>query len=125
MQLLAPSLPRRHLLHQGLMQMIECRIFIREAPERNYHPPLLVGRLGDGQRFRRDELIWALASDGRSWHRRQDHDAWLTGKAGVELLRPAPDDLLRMWPVSKRVNKTGVGDDDPSLIEPFEASAKG
>jgi hypothetical protein len=125
MQLLAPSLPRRRLLHQGLMQMIDCRIFIREAPERNYHPPLLVGRLGDGQRFRRDELIWALASDGRSWHRRQDHDAWLTGKAGVELLRPAPDDLLRMWPVSKRVNKTGVGDDDPSLIEPFEASAKG
>jgi putative SOS response-associated peptidase YedK len=30
---------------------------------------------------------------------RQDHDAWLTGKAGVELLRPAPNDLLRMWPV--------------------------
>ena len=51
----------------------------------------------------------------------QDHEAWLTGKAGVELLRPAPDDLLRMWPVSKRVNKTGVGDDDPSLIEPVEA----
>jgi len=55
----------------------------------------------------------------------RDHEAWLTGKAGVELLRPAPNDLLRMWPVSKRVNKTGVGDDDPSLIEPFEASAIG
>jgi putative SOS response-associated peptidase YedK len=25
-----------------------------------------------------------------------DLDAWLTGKAGVELLRPAPNDLLRM-----------------------------
>jgi len=48
---------------------------------------------------------------------RQDHDAWLTGKAGVELLRPAPNDLLRMWPVSKRVNVSGRGDDDPSLIE--------
>jgi putative SOS response-associated peptidase YedK len=48
---------------------------------------------------------------------RQDHDAWLTGKAGVELLRPAPNDLLRMWPVSKRVNASGRGDDDPSLIE--------
>src|SRR5208283_1125897 len=55
----------------------------------------------------------------------RDHEAWLTGKAGVELLRPAPNNLLRMWPVSKRVNKTGVGDDDPSLIEPFEASAIG
>jgi putative SOS response-associated peptidase YedK len=51
---------------------------------------------------------------------RQDHDAWLTGKAGVELLRAAPNDLLRMWPVSKRVNVSGRGDDDPSLIEPVE-----
>jgi len=33
-----------------------------------------------------------------------DLDAWLTGKAGVELMRPAPNDLLCMWPVSKRVN---------------------
>ena len=49
---------------------------------------------------------------------RQDHDAWLAGKAGVELLRPAPNDLLRMWPVSKRVNVSGRGDDDPRLIEP-------
>jgi putative SOS response-associated peptidase YedK len=52
-----------------------------------------------------------------------DHDAWLTGKAGVELLRPAPNDLLRMWPVSKRVNVSGRGDDDPSLIEPLEGEA--
>jgi putative SOS response-associated peptidase YedK len=53
----------------------------------------------------------------------QDHDAWLTGKAGVELLRPAPNDSLRMWPVSKRVNASGRGDDDPSLIEPVETNA--
>ena len=50
-------------------------------------------------------------------------DAWLTGKAGVELLRPAPNDFLRMWPVSKRVNASGRGDDDPSLIEPVEDEA--
>jgi SOS response associated peptidase (SRAP) len=43
---------------------------------------------------------------------RQDQDAWLSGKAGVELLRPAPNDLLRMWPVSKWVNASGRGDDD-------------
>ncbi|WGJ15772.1 SOS response-associated peptidase [Methylocapsa sp. D3K7] len=48
-----------------------------------------------------------------------DRDAWLTGKAGVEVLRSAPNDLLRMWPVSTRVNKSGVGDDDASLIEPI------
>jgi len=54
---------------------------------------------------------------------RRDHDAWLTGKASVELLRPAPNDLLRMWPVSKRVNASGRGDDDPGLIEPVEDEA--
>jgi putative SOS response-associated peptidase YedK len=43
-----------------------------------------------------------------------DFEAWLTGKAGVELLRLAPNDLLCMWPVSKRVNVSGRGDDDPS-----------
>jgi putative SOS response-associated peptidase YedK len=52
-----------------------------------------------------------------------DHDAWLTGKSGVEILRPAPNDLLRMWPVSNRVNVSGRGDDDPSLIEPIEDGA--
>jgi putative SOS response-associated peptidase YedK len=56
---------------------------------------------------------------------RHDLDAWLTGKAGVELLRPAPNDLLRMWPVSNRVNVSGRGDDDPSLIEPVDANATG
>jgi len=30
----------------------------------------------------------------------RNYEAWLTGKAGVELLRPVPNDLLRMWPVS-------------------------
>jgi putative SOS response-associated peptidase YedK len=28
----------------------------------------------------------------------QDQDASLTGKAGVEVLRPTPNDCLRMWP---------------------------
>jgi len=38
-------------------------------------------------------------------------------------LRPAPNDLLRMWPVSKRVNASGRGDDDPGLIEPVADQA--
>ena len=78
-------------------------------------------------------LIITAANDfTRSIHERmpvflsqQDHDAWLTGKVGVEVLRSAPNDLLRMWPVSTRVNKSGVGDDDPSLIEPIEVNATG
>jgi putative SOS response-associated peptidase YedK len=52
-----------------------------------------------------------------------DFDAWSTGKNGIELLRPAPNDFLRMWPVSKRVNVSGRGDDAPSLIEPVEDAA--
>ena len=52
-----------------------------------------------------------------------DLDAWLTGKAGGELLRPATNDLLHMWSVSKRVNVSGRGDDDPSLNEPLEDAA--
>ena len=37
--------------------------------------------------------------------------------AGTELLRPAAEDRLRIWPVSRRVNKTGNGDGDPTLID--------
>jgi putative SOS response-associated peptidase YedK len=50
---------------------------------------------------------------------------WLSGEGGTELLKPAPDDAMRMWPVSRRVNKPGNGD-DPSLIEPtaLHASAE-
>ena len=46
---------------------------------------------------------------------------WLSGEAGTELLRPAGEDCLRMWPVSRRVNKTATGDDDPTLIEEVAA----
>jgi putative SOS response-associated peptidase YedK len=31
-------------------------------------------------------------------------EAWLSGAAGPEVLRPAAEDRLRMWPVSRRVN---------------------
>lgn len=48
----------------------------------------------------------------------KDYYAWLSAGAGTVLLHPAPNDVLHMWPVSTRVNFTGRGDDDPSLIEP-------
>jgi putative SOS response-associated peptidase YedK len=44
-----------------------------------------------------------------------DIGPWLNGAAGTELLRPAAEDRLLMWPVSRRVNKTGSSDDDPTL----------
>jgi hypothetical protein len=42
---------------------------------------------------------------------------WLSGDAGAEILRSAADDCVRFWPVSRRVNRTGSGGDDPTLIE--------
>jgi putative SOS response-associated peptidase YedK len=43
-------------------------------------------------------------------------EPWLTGAAGAELLKPAPESMLQMWPVSRRVNR--VSDNaDPTLIE--------
>ena len=47
---------------------------------------------------------------------------WLSGEAGTELLRPAPDNQLRLWPVSKRVNRTG-NVDDLTLIEKISLGA--
>ena len=46
-----------------------------------------------------------------------DFGAWLEGAGAIELLRPAADSKLRMWPVSRRVNRTGSGDDDTLLDE--------
>lgn len=44
-----------------------------------------------------------------------DFDAWLSGEAGKDILtQPAPE--LQEWIVSNTVNKTGVGDDDPGMI---------
>jgi putative SOS response-associated peptidase YedK len=51
---------------------------------------------------------------------RPDLEAWLSGAAGTEVLRPAAEDRLRMWPVSRRVNRTGVAD-DPALIAEIAA----
>jgi len=50
-----------------------------------------------------------------------DFALWLKGAAGAELLRPVAENRLRMWPVSRRVNKTGTGDDDPTLIDEVAA----
>ncbi len=47
----------------------------------------------------------------------QGSAAWLSRDAGLELLKPASDYALRMWPVSRRVSTPGNGD-DPGLIEP-------
>src|SRR5262249_48906019 len=47
----------------------------------------------------------------------QDFDGWLAGTTGTELLKPAPDDYLQVWAVSRRVNSSRAPSDDPALIE--------
>ena len=52
----------------------------------------------------------------------KDFDAWLDGTLGPEALKPAPEEALREWKVSPRLNRTGVGDDDPTIIEPIKGA---
>jgi putative SOS response-associated peptidase YedK len=47
----------------------------------------------------------------------KDFEPWLSSEVGLELLRPAANDLLQRWPVSRRVNSSRAPDDDPTLIE--------
>jgi putative SOS response-associated peptidase YedK len=47
----------------------------------------------------------------------KDFEPWLSGRAGRELLKPAPDDLLQSWPVPKRVNSSRAPAEDATLID--------
>ena len=40
---------------------------------------------------------------------------------GPEELKPAAEDMLRQWEVSSRVNRTGQGDEDPTMVLPDQA----
>lgn len=50
--------------------------------------------------------------------READFGTWLSGEAGPEVLQPAAESALREWIVDKRVDRTGEGEDDPTIIEP-------
>jgi putative SOS response-associated peptidase YedK len=49
----------------------------------------------------------------------KDFDGWLDGSLGAGALKCAPESELREWPVTKRINRTGEGDDDPTVLEPL------
>jgi len=51
----------------------------------------------------------------------EDFPRWLAGTAGAEMLKPALDDYLQVWPVSRRVNSSRAPSDDPNLIEQIAA----
>jgi putative SOS response-associated peptidase YedK len=50
-------------------------------------------------------------------------DHWLSGDITVEELKPAPNDYLQRWMVSKRVNSSKADKDDPTLVEPVKQAA--
>jgi hypothetical protein len=41
----------------------------------------------------------------------------------VEELKPAPNDYLQRWTVSKRVNSSKADKDDPTLVDPAKQAA--
>ena len=47
----------------------------------------------------------------------ESFDGWLGGPLGLEALGPAPESTLREWIVSSRVDRTGQGDDDQTIVE--------
>ena len=49
--------------------------------------------------------------------------SWLSGDGGAEYLKPAPNDYLQRWPVSKRVNSSKADADDPTLIDRVQSEA--
>jgi putative SOS response-associated peptidase YedK len=46
----------------------------------------------------------------------EQFDHWLGGEMRAEELIPAPNDFLRRWPVSRRVNSSKADKDDATLI---------
>ena len=51
----------------------------------------------------------------------RDFEPCLSGSAGVEMLKPAANDMLQRWPVSKRVNRSRASSDDSTLIDAVAA----
>jgi putative SOS response-associated peptidase YedK len=46
----------------------------------------------------------------------KDYEPWLSGKSGLELLKPRQKTSPK-WPLSKRVNNSRTPDDDPTPID--------
>jgi putative SOS response-associated peptidase YedK len=53
----------------------------------------------------------------------EQFEPWLSGSAGLEMLKPVANDVLQRWPVSKRVNSSRASDDDATLIDPLPTIA--
>lgn len=53
----------------------------------------------------------------------EQFDYWLSGEMAAGELKPVPNDYLRRWPVSKRVNSSKADKDDRTLVDPIKIAA--
>ena len=55
----------------------------------------------------------------------KDFEQWERGdvKDAKALMKPAGEDVLQKWPVSKRVNSSRASDEDATLIDRIEVHA--
>jgi putative SOS response-associated peptidase YedK len=68
----------------------------------------------DAYRLRRDRMPLILAPES--------YERWVSDEPDPgDLMRSFPAELMRMWPISARVNKPE--NDDPSIVEPIELAA--
>ena len=51
---------------------------------------------------------------------RENFDAWLRD-GGTAVLKPAANDVLQRWPVSRRINSSKAPTDDATLTEEIAA----
>ena len=84
----------------------------RPAARRSRHATMMITEPNDFVRELHDRMPVILEPD--------QFEPWLSGEAGVEALKPAANDVLRRWPVSKRVNSSKAPADDPTLLEEVE-----
>jgi len=90
-------------------------IRLREPRERVKSCTMIINDANDFVREVHDRMPVVLEAG--------DFDTWLTGGLGTELLKPAANDVLQKWPVSKPVNSSPTSDEDATLIDRIELAA--
>jgi putative SOS response-associated peptidase YedK len=53
----------------------------------------------------------------------EQFEHWLSGRMGVDELKPVDNDYLQRWPVSKRINSSKADSNDATLIEEVRQAA--
>jgi putative SOS response-associated peptidase YedK len=87
----------------------------RETGERLKSCTMIVGEPNDFAAEIHDRIPVFLTQD--------QFAPWLSGEAGAGILKPAANDYLQRWPVSKRVNSSKADADDATLLDHTDLAA--